>query len=250
MTRAGRIKECIRGWLNTALGFFYPKICQLCGFKPAAPADGFVCADCRGEVRFIHAPFCRRCGLPFDGSLTTPFECANCREMDLHFSTARSAAVARTTVLEAVHRYKYRRHLWFEPFLAGLLVDAALPALRAEKWDAIVPVPLHPLKEREREFNQAVRLAGHLSRASAIPMQTGWLRRALPTTTQTRLSRQERTANVRGAFVARSGIKLNRERVVLVDDVFTTGATTSACARALRQAGAGEVCVWTVARGL
>ena len=76
------------------------------------------------------------------------------------------------------------------------------------------------------------------------------LRRVLPTRTQTQLTRQERLANVRNAFALRDGQQLNGERIVLVDDVFTTGATTGACARVLASAGAGEVCVWTVARGI
>ena len=123
-----------------------------------------MCGRCWSHVRFIKPPFCERCGLPFDGDLTTPFECTNCREMELHFSSARSAVVARGPVLEIIHRYKYQRALWFEPFLADLLLREAVPALRGQDWDLIVPVPLHPLKQREREFNQAERLAVHLER--------------------------------------------------------------------------------------
>jgi ComF family protein len=152
-------------------------------------------------------------------------------------------------VLDVIHRYKYHRAVWFEPFLADLLVRQAAPTLAAEKWDLIVPVPLHPLKEREREFNQADRLARHLGRALGIPMHNRLLRRVKFTLTQTRLTRPERAANMEAAFAPRSGKELNGEKVVLVDDVLTTGATTHACAEAARQAGAGDVCVWTVARG-
>jgi len=168
----------------------------------------------------------------------------------LHFSSARSAVVARTAVLEVIHRYKYQRALWFEHFLADLLVREAAPALREQTWHYLVPVPLHSLKQREREFNQAEALARHLSAATAVPLNPGLLRRLNPTMTQTRLTRQQRAENMRGAFAVRAGEKLHGEKIVLVDDVFTTGATTSACAKALRAAGAGEVCVWTVARGL
>jgi competence protein ComFC len=237
-------------WLNLGLGFFYPEACQLCGAERAPARDGYVCAHCWRQVRFIRPPFCGRCGLPFEGDVTTPFECANCREMELHFQSARSAVVARGVVLEVIHRYKYRRQLWFEPFLAGLFLREAVPVLRGENWDLITPVPLHPVKQREREFNQAARLARHLSEALAVPLTEKLLRRVVPTATQTRLSRPERAANMRGAFTVRPGARLDGERVVLVDDVFTTGATTSACAQALLGAGAGAVCVWTVARGL
>jgi ComF family protein len=239
-----------QSWLNTGLGFFYPEICQLCEAEHATAKGGFVGAKCWSHVRFIRPPFCERCGLPFAGDLTTTFECTNCREMELHFRSARSAVVAKTVVLEAIHRFKYQRALWFENFLADLLVREAAPALRGQGWNFIAPVPLHPLKQREREFNQAEILARHLSVATKIPLNPKLLRRVSPTITQTLLTREQRAKNMRGAFAVRHGVKLNGERVVLVDDVFTTGATTSASAQALRAAGAGEVCVWTVARGL
>ncbi len=242
--------EPVKKWINTGLGFFYPEICRLCESERATAADGFVGPRCWSQVRFIKPPFCARCGLPFEGNLTTPFECTNCREMELPFCSARSAVVARGVVLEAIHRFKYQRHWWFENFLAGLFLREAVPALRGEHWDLIVPVPLHPLKLREREFNQAGRLAAPLAAALKIPLNTKLLRRVNPTATQTLLTRAERAANMRGAFAIRRGARLNGERVVLVDDVFTTGATTGACTRALLSAGSGEVCVWTVARGL
>jgi ComF family protein len=170
--------------------------------------------------------------------------------MELHFTSARSAVVAHNIVREAVHRYKYQRALWFEPFLADLFLREAVPALRGQDWDFIVPVPLHSVKQREREFNQAERLAAHLNAATQIPLNLKLLWRVRSTATQTLLTRQQRAANMRGAFALRPGVGLNGERVVLVDDVFTTGATTNACAQVLRAAGAGDVCVWTVARGL
>jgi competence protein ComFC len=240
----------IQSWLDAGLAFFYPPICQFCGEQRAKPEDGLVCSQCWSQVRFIKPPYCERCGLPFEGNFTTTFECANCREMELHFSAARSAVVAGGLVLEAIHRYKYQGALWFEPFLADLLVREARPALREQKWDWIVPVPLHPTKKREREFNQAGRLAVRLSDVTNIPVNETCLRRVLPTSTQTRLTRAQRTSNVRGAFAMAHRRRFHGDRVVLLDDVFTTGATTSACAKVLQMAGAGEVCVWTVARGL
>lgn len=237
-------------WINAGLAFIYPEACQLCGIYRAKLEEGLVCSRCWQQVRFIRAPFCARCGLPFEGEITGSFECANCREMEPHFSSARSAVVAGGAVLEAIHRYKYQQAMWFEPFLADLLLREAAPVLRGQHWDCIVPVPLHPVKQREREFNQAAHLAAHLSRALDLPLNASWLRRVIPTNTQTRLSRQQRAENMRGAFAVTGDLKLRAQRVIVVDDVFTTGATTSACAKALLQAGAAEVCVWTVARGL
>jgi competence protein ComFC len=245
-----RLLDTARDWCEATLGLIYPRVCQLCGERAATPDSGFVCDDCRLRVRFIVPPCCERCGLPYPGDLTTPFECSNCRGLDLHFTSARSAVVAEGLVLDVIHRFKYQHQLWFEPFLAGLLIRQAAPVLREEGWNLLVPVPLHPVKEREREFNQATRLARQLGRATGIPVNHRVVRRVLPTRTQTLLSREQRAENVRRAFAAVPGAKLDGARVVLVDDVFTTGATTSACARVLRRAGAAEVCVWTVARGM
>ena len=237
-------------YFEAGLALFYPRVCQICKLARATPEQGLVCAKCWSGVRFIRAPFCERCGLPYEGDITTPFECSNCRDMELHFSSARSAVTAKGVTLEVIHRFKYSNALWFEPFLADLLLRAAVPALRAEKWDIIVPVPLHPTKKREREFNQATRIAAHLARAVGLPLNENLVRRVTPTRTQTLLTKKQRWENVRRAFAAVPGAKLSGERIVLVDDVLTTGATTSACARVLRELGAGEVCVWTVARGL
>ena len=240
----------VKCWLDAGLSFFYPEICQSCGQEPATAREGYVCSCCWKNVRFIEPPFCERCGLPFEGDIATSFECRNCAQMDLHFSRARSAVAARGLVLEIIHRYKYQRALWFETFLADLLVRQAAPALREDPWDMIVPVPLHRLKKEEREFNQAERMALRLSSATGIPMASKALSRVEPTQTQTRLSRAERDSNVRNAFALHRPPSLKGKRVVLVDDVFTTGATASACAKVLKAAGASEVAVWTVARGL
>ena len=244
------LNVAVKGWLNAGLGWLYPEVCQLCGRTRATPAEGYVCGGCRAKVRFIQRPFCERCGRPFEGDITTQFECANCLEMEWHFQSARSAVAARDPVLEAIHRYKYQRAYWFEPFLAELLIEAAGPALGAHPADVIVPVPLHPTKLREREFNQAERLADRLGAATQLPVNKRLLRRVVSTRMQALLKRPERLANVRNAFAMRDGQRLNGERIVVVDDVFTTGATTSACAKVLKSAGAGEVCVWTLARGI
>jgi len=243
-------KSTFANWLNPGLGFFYPEVCQLCGEERATREQGYVGSKCRQRVHFIRAPFCGRCGLPFQGDITTAFECTNCREMKFDFRSARSAVTAKPPVLDVVHRYKYQRAMWFEFFLADLLVREAAPELKNEKWDLIVPVPLHSAKEREREFNQAERLAKLLGAALDIPLNKKLLHRVKPTQTQTFLGKQQRAENVRRAFAPAKGAKLKGEKIILVDDVFTTGATTSACASVLKGMGAGEVCVWTVARGL
>jgi ComF family protein len=240
----------LQEWMSAGLAFFYPEICQLCKKSRARPAEGFVCGSCRESVQFIQPPFCKRCGRPVEGAITGDFECATCRQDELHFESARSAVATKGVVREVMHRYKYQRALWFEPFLAGLLVQQASPQLSPKDWNLLVPVPLHSTKERQREFNQSERFGRWLSEATGIPMDRQLLSRVVPTQTQTRLDRKARQENMRNAFAMRKKRRLNGERILLLDDVYTTGATTNACARTLLKGGAGKVCVWTVARGI
>jgi ComF family protein len=246
----GPFAQAANQWLNAALGFVYPEWCQICDGARATPGQGFVCDGCRAAVRMIEPPFCAKCGRPYQGQITAEFVCSQCAETNPCYAFARSAALAHGPLLEVIHRYKYNQALYHEPFLAGLLTDRAKPALDPAAWDLIVPVPLHPKKLRQREFNQAERLAKRLATATGIPMNKRLLRRTNATRTQTKLTRSERFENVRGAFSPRKGASARNARVVVVDDVFTTGATTNACAEALLDAGAASVCVWTVARGI
>jgi hypothetical protein len=117
------------GALTDSLNLLYPPVCQLCQERRAEAREGFVCSQCWSHVRFIRAPFCERCGLPFEGNLTTNFVCTNCHDLELYFTSARSAVVAKTVVLEAIHHFKYSNALWFENFLADLLVREAAPML-------------------------------------------------------------------------------------------------------------------------
>jgi predicted amidophosphoribosyltransferase len=151
----------LRAWTDAALSFLYPEVCSLCGNERATCREGFVGETCRAQVRFIVPPFCDRCGLPFEGDITTEFECTNCREMDLHFSRARSAVAARGPVLEAIHRFKYKKELWFETFLGELLTRAASEPVRGGKWDALVPVPLFSVKQRSCSSESSLRRARH-----------------------------------------------------------------------------------------
>lgn len=240
----------LKSWLDAALAFFYPEVCQVCGSERAGPEEGYVGVECRAKVRSIEPPLCDRCGRPFEGKITTTFDCGFCRDEDFGFVSARSAVVFSDVVLEVIHRYKYQRALWFEPFLSELLLSQAQKTLNPKEWDSLVPVPLHPVKLREREFNQAERLACHLGKALCIPVASRLLKRVHWTPSQTTMTRAQRLDNVRHAFQSVTGPEIEGKRLVLVDDVFTTGATTSACAKTLISAGAKSVSVWTVARGV
>ena len=243
------VATALSGLAKRGLALIYPEVCQLCRDEPAQPADGYVGTDCLEKMKPIEAPFCRRCGQPFEGEITGEFECTNCREMKLRFEFARGVMRGSAEMMDAVQRFKYQQALWLEPLFRRLFAEMAVEQIRSWRGDCLVPVPLHPVRFRERGFNQAETLCRNLSRDTGLMVLTRAVKRIRVTRTQALLSRGERLANMRGAF-APTKMNLNDKRVVLVDDVLTIGATTNECAAACLKAGAAAVCVWTLARAL
>lgn len=243
-----RVAAATQPSVEAALGLLYPAWCQACDGRHAHPSDGYVCRECQGKLRLVAPPFCRRCGLPYPGAISDSFDCENCRDTRFHFEFARAASVANPFLMDLIHRYKYRDAQWLEPYFIRVLTREASPFLLRTEWDLIVPVPLHPIRRRERGFNQAERLARPLALATGIPLNTQLVRRIERTNTQTALSRVARTKNVRNAFERLSDRRLDGLACVVFDDVLTTGATTSAVAKVLKNSGAARVCVWSLAR--
>jgi ComF family protein len=197
----------------------------------------------------LSGPRCAVCSQPYGGALTSSFRCMNCGDRELSFEFATAAYRTRGVVRDLIHQFKYNRQVHLRHVLARMLTegfrDGRVSDLRP---DAIVPVPLHPTRQREREFNQAEVLARLAGRRLGLPVEDS-LRRTRYTLTQTHHHREERFANLEGAFAVRHGPPVDGKVLALVDDVLTTGSTADACARALREAGASAVIVITVARG-
>lgn len=229
------------------VSLFYPPTCAGCG---AATENGeYLCARCDEEAPRLRAPFCDRCSQPFAGAITERFTCANCHDRELHFEAAISAYRSRGVVRKVMHDFKYGGQVHLRHVLGRWLAETLQdPRLAGREFDYIVPVPLHPARERERTFNQAHLLATLLGRASGRPVRP-LLQRIRYTTTQTRFDREERMENLSGAFRLRRGADVQECRVLLIDDVLTTGSTLSECASVLRQAGARSVHAATAARG-
>ncbi|MDQ3625165.1 MAG: ComF family protein [Verrucomicrobiota bacterium] len=208
-----------------------------------------LCAGCKAKAQGIEPPFCRRCSQPFYGAIQGEFTCSNCAGRRLDFDSAVARYRATTVVRELIHRFKYDRHFYLRHPLAEWLAEALEdPRIRARRFAYLVPVPLHPARQREREFNQAEVLAELVApRAGTRVLRC--LRRIRYTRTQTCLDRDERMENLRNAFRVRHTSAVSGSHLVLVDDVFTTGSTVEECARVLLEAGAASVRVITVARG-
>ena len=148
-----------------------------------------------------------------------------------------------------IQALKYQQQESLACFLGELLAETVRDRLGNQDWEGVVPVPLHPTRQRERSFNQAERLAQKLAKALQLPLQTGWLIRTRATRPQAELDREDRLRNLQYAFALKSSEPIPFSRLLLVDDVLTTGATASACARLLKTAGVGQIAVVAVAHG-
>src|SRR2546423_2204684 len=231
---------------EAATSLLYPPLCALCGGK--TQAGEYLCEQCEAKAMRIVAPFCQQCSEPFEGAIATAFTCANCAHRTMHFDAAVAAYRGRGVVRQIIHEFKYGRQIHLQHLVARWLC-AALDdeRLRGRKFDVIIPVPLHPSRQRERGFNQAKLIAQLLSVDSSIPAKP-LLKRVRYTTTQTALDRAERMENLHNAFRLRKKADVRALRVLLVDDVLTTGSTLSECARVLKRAGALSVYAATAAR--
>jgi len=231
---------------QAAVSLLYPATCTIC--RKHVRAGEYLCDDCKAKIIRIVPPFCDTCSEPFEGSISTAFSCANCAYRTIHFEAAVAAYRGRGIVRDVIHEFKYNRQIHLR-HLVGRWLRAALDDERLHEceFDIIVPVPLHPARQRERGFNQADLLAEQLSTHASVPCRR-LLKRIRYTTTQTALDRSERMENLHNAFRLRKNADVRGLRVLLIDDVLTTGSTLSECARVLKRAGATSVHAATAAR--
>ncbi|MGB3681133.1 MAG: ComF family protein [Rubrobacteraceae bacterium] len=220
-------------YLGALADLFYPQRCVGCRGR----ASDVLCRDCFEALPWIGEPACRRCGLP------TAFEvlvCEECKNVDFGFESARAPLRYEGVGKRIVHALKYSGYLRVVERLMAPMMREAVTA----DFDLIVPVPLHPYRLRRRGFNQAGLMARGLADKIKKPVSDR-LEAVRITRDQVELSAAERRSNVEGAFRARGAV---RGRVLLVDDVFTTGATLSAGSAELRRAGAAEVYALSLCR--
>ncbi len=259
------VADAGRTVFETFTGLIYPPACVVCGEAVAPRAH--LCAGCADAAPRLEAPVCAVCSWPFPArvfggtfpaslpALSLAMTCANCRDRAFAFGCAVSTRRHDGSVRDLIVRFKYRGEQHLRRALADWLAEAFLdPRIAHPRADARVPVPLHPRRRRERGYNQAEECCRLLGRRAGLPV---WpvLRRAHYTGSQTLLSRADRARNLSGAFALADGWNARRHRgqiegadLLVVDDVFTSGATVDACARVLLAAGAASVRVLTIAR--
>jgi ComF family protein len=236
-------------FLHAALDFLFPPHCHVC--RTFIPDAGrlHICPACRELMQMIASPLCVECGIPFIG-VGEDHPCGGCITSHHHFNAARAALVYDGAGRDLIHSFKYRNKTHLRRPLALLTIERLSEFVRLRQPELILPVPLHRKRLRSRGFNQAILLAEIFSTHWHIPLDRHNLRRIRCTEPQVNLSARERHENVKGAFSVQNSDPVNGRRVLLVDDVLTTGSTVEECARVLKAVGAAEVTVVTVARAL
>jgi ComF family protein len=226
----------------------FPPRCAICGdvIKFHSPLP--FCENCIREIRFISSPLCTRCGTPFGAGEGNDHLCADCVAGEKHYAIARSMAEYEGTMLAAIHKFKYHGKTGIGKALGNIMADFASGMWDMTAFDLIIPVPLHIRRLRERGFNQAIVLSRPLSRRFKIPLDFSSLKRLRFTSPQVGLNKKERSVNVRGAFSVIKPQQISGKKILLIDDVYTTGSTLVECARVLIDAGALAVAVFTAAR--
>lgn len=247
----GRMIGTLRLLWEGVLDLVYPPVCLLCETWDRPP----ICEDCYTSFTPITEPLCDICGR----SITPPIPCRTCAATQAAgtwgFDHARAAGIYQGPLREAVHRLKYRRDAALGPLLGAYLADrCVVEDLLCPEWrtplDFVIPVPLHRSRERTRGYNQAQLLCPPLADALKVPIRSDLVKRTIRTTSQVGMTGAERRANLSAqTFTVQDSAELMGRHILLVDDVFTTGTTVSACAHTLRAAGAASVIVVTLAAG-
>jgi ComF family protein len=237
--------------LSRLLDFLLPTACKYCNNPVGDSGIPFFCSTCWSDFSVMSGPLCPRCGRPFESSETLTHSpdhlCLACRQSLPVFDQALSIGYFEGPLREAIHQFKYRP---CRSLAKPLALWAAGNMRPVQGIDIILPIPLHTTRLRERGFNQALLLADYLGKTFNIEVCFDNLKRTRPTKPQVELTGAERIKNVAGAFgLTRPGDIAGRA-VLLIDDVFTTGATMNECARVLKAAGCPRLAALTIARAV
>lgn len=233
-------------WLRTFIDIILPPRCLVCG--KSIYSDDSLCSECFAKINFISAPYCSHCGRPLP--LQTAEQqsyCVSCLSHNDDFRLCRSAVKYDEFSKRLILDFKFSDCLENRALLTNWLFLAGQDIFR-EGIDLIIPVPLHPMRLFKRKYNQSAVLALSLSKLINIPVNYNSLQKIKHTVPQISCTGKQRIKNVKKAFEVTSKENIKGKRIVLIDDVFTTGATLSECARALKKAGAKSIDALTIAR--
>lgn len=238
------------GFLNGLVEVIYPKTCVVCkgNLKNKTSIDNLICLECWAKIKINPPPFCYCCGRHLKTPSLTKNICAKCVRKQLHFDRAFSPCAYDGIIKELIHNFKYGKKDYLGATLSRLIIEFIKEySLPMDFVDLIVPIPLHETKLREREFNQAQILGGHIAKEFNKIVSDDILIRNRYTNSQTGLEFEKRLSNIKGSFSISGKNSVKGKNILLLDDVLTTGATSSEAAYILKNSGANIVFVLTLA---
>lgn len=242
---AAQMPALLRNIFETAVVFLYPANCRVCEESIGVTSVPYICPNCWGDIQFLEPSWCDICGTPgVDG------RCDACAISPPRYGKLRSIAFYQTTLQEAIHLFKFEKKKVFAQHLIQL-TKARMPTdCCIAEYDFVLPIPIHKKRLRERGFNQAELLANAIAKMENVPVLTDVLVRHRHTVAQSSLDREARQQNIIGAFEIRNPKIISGKRLLVIDDVFTTGATIREVVSELWTADPAEIDVLTVARTL
>ncbi|RJP60361.1 MAG: ComF family protein [Deltaproteobacteria bacterium] len=237
-------------FFNAFLDFFFPPRCLICERDIINAQSQGICEPCLSSIRYISSPVCLKCGIPFNSVMGSDHLCGTCLTSRVYFTKARAVGVYEGVLQEAIHRLKYNKKTLLAKPLGALMAGTHLGSIDFKSYDFLIPVPLHFKRLRERGFNQALSLARYIGKRRRIPIDYMSLKRIKWESPQINLSKEERERNVKGVFSLSNESRFKDKSILLVDDVYTSGATVNECARVLTKAKTGGVDVLTLCRAV
>jgi len=233
-----QLANCI---FDGILDLLFPPLCLVCGKS----SESYLCLECIKKINFIKPPFCRTCGIPLSEAEN---QCNECCNREYFFEFARSVGIFDGILRDAVHAFKFDCKVMLAEPLGKLMAQHYAETHLIGTVDIVVPVPIHRFRMNERGFNQSVELSRIFCDYTSLRLEPNALVKSKKTCDQVGLPEEERFANIEGAFSVVEPDSIAGRRVLLIDDVFTTGATLNEAAKVLRGAGASAVYAYTLAR--
>ncbi|MCM8786650.1 MAG: double zinc ribbon domain-containing protein [Candidatus Omnitrophica bacterium] len=221
----------IKNYLQGIIDIFFPKLCFYCQNQSA----DYLCQNCYEKIEFLYPPLCRLCSLPIDNNKSGL--CKNCIGAHRSYNRIISVTFYKEPLKELIFLFKYKYYEYLGDFLSSIMINHLVKiGIDLKMYDFITAVPTHRIKLKEREYNQTEVLAKFLSNYFQIPFKNDIIYQIKNKISQTTLDSKERQESVKNSFTATKNLK--EKKIVLVDDIFTTGATLEECSRLLKMQGA------------
>lgn len=238
---AGNFNHYLKIGFQAINSLMFPPVCVFCGVEHVG-FDSHICKTCNKDISPVEDPICDRCGLPVAGTVNSQNQlCGKCSKNSPALDKTRFCVFYSRVIRRGILKFKFSNSLFLGEALSGFLVKAFEENYSDAGLDAIVPIPVHDDRLIQRGYNQSAILAKKLGKKVGLNVLTNCLAKSRNTTPQTQLKRKERLANIKGSFFVRNPLVIKNKRLLILDDVFTTGSTVSEAASVLKSHGAQSV---------